>query len=181
MSEIAATWQSFYLLAGTAAATLVGLMFVAVTFGSGLIDKQSVASARSFIDPPLYHFVHVLVTSCLVVIPSLNATWLGGALLAMSLGRAAALFRIHRHLTEAQRKHGDIELSDWLAGIVAPLVFYLVLGASGAAFIVGYGAAFVGLAIATLGILVLGIFAAWELMIWMAMTRAGKSPGAADD
>jgi hypothetical protein len=37
----AATWQSFYLLVGAAAATLIGLMFVAVTFGSSLVTMQA--------------------------------------------------------------------------------------------------------------------------------------------
>lgn len=179
---VAATaWQNFYLLSGTAAATLIGLMFVAVTFGATLVSAQSTASARSFIDPPFYHFVHVLITACLVVIPAMSAPLLGVILLTISVLRTAVLFRIHRHLRDAQRKFGDIELSDWLSGIVVPLLCYLLLGASGAGFLRGYRAAFSGLAIATLATLVLGIFGAWELMIWMALTRARKSPGAEQD
>ena len=177
----ATTWQSFYLLAGTAAATLIGLMFVAVTFGSRLVGAQSPDSARSFVEPPFYHFVNVLVTACLVVIPTMSARLLAAALLAMSVLRTAVLFRIHRHMREAQQKFGDIELSDWLSAIVVPLLCYLLLGASGAAFFAGYSAAFSGLALATLATLVLGIFAAWELMIWMALTRAQKESGAAED
>jgi hypothetical protein len=177
----ASTWQNFYLLSGTAAATLIGLMFVAVTFGSRLVSVQSAVSARSFIDPPFYHFVHVLLTACLVVIPSMSAPMLGALLLCVSVLRAAVLFRIHRHMREAQRKFGDIELSDWIQGIAVPLLCYLLLGASGAAFFAGYSAAFSGLAIATLATLMLGVFGAWELMIWMALTRARKSPGGADE
>jgi hypothetical protein len=176
---IAATaWQNFYLLSGTAAATLIGLMFVAVTFGAGLVGAQSTDSARSFVEPPLYHFVHVLITACLVIIPSMSAPLLGVVLLAMSVLRTAVLFRIHRHLREAQRKYGDIELSDWLSGIVVPLLCYLLVGASGAGFFRGYSAAFSGLAIATLATLVLGIFSAWELMIWMVLIRARKGSAA---
>lgn len=177
----AVAWQNFYLLSGTAAATLIGLMFVAVTFGSRLASAQSEASARAFIDPPFYHFVHVLITACLLVIPAMSAPVLGAALVAMSVLRAAVLVRIHRHMREAHRKFGDIELSDWLAGIVVPLFCYLLLAASGAGFVAGYSAAFSGLAIAMLGTLVLGIFGAWELMIWMALTRARKAPGPEQD
>jgi hypothetical protein len=176
---VAATaWQNFYLLSGTAAATLIGLMFVAVTFGAGLVGAQSTASARSFIDPPFYHFVNVLITACLVVIPAMSAPLFGAVLLAMTVLRTAALITVHRHMRDAQRKFGDIELSDWLSGVVGPLACYLVLGASGAAFLKGYSAAFSGLAVATLATLLLGIFGAWELMIWMALTRAKKGPGA---
>jgi hypothetical protein len=174
----ASAWQNFYLLSGTAAATLIGLMFVAITFGAGLVGAQPTASTRSFIDPPFYHFVHVLIIACVVVIPSMSAPVLGAVLVAIGVLRTAVLFRIHRHMREAQRKFGDIELSDWLSGIVIPLLCYLLLGASGAGFFKGYSAAFSGLAVATLGTLVLGIFGAWELMIWMALVRARKSPGA---
>jgi hypothetical protein len=177
----AASWQNFYLLSGTAAATLIGLMFVAVTFGSSLVGAQSTASARSFIDPPFYHFVYVLVAACLVAIPAMTAPVLGVVVLAISVLRTAALIRIHRHMREAHRKFGDIELSDWLSGIVIPLVCYLVLGASGAGFLAGYRAAFNGLALATLGALLLGIFGAWELMIWMALTRARQLSGKEQD
>jgi hypothetical protein len=36
----ATSWQNFYLLLGTAATTLLGLMFVAVTFGSSRVDRE---------------------------------------------------------------------------------------------------------------------------------------------
>jgi len=55
---------------------------------------------------------------------------------------------------------------------VLPLLCFLALDAAGAAFIVGYSAAFNALAVAMLVILVLGIVGAWDLMIWMALTRA---------
>jgi hypothetical protein len=47
----ATAWQNFYLLVGTAAATLAGLMFIAVTFGSDLVTPETSAAARSFLDP----------------------------------------------------------------------------------------------------------------------------------
>jgi len=178
----AGAWQNFYLLAGTAAATLIGLMFVAVTFGASIVTSQTTSSARAFIDPPFTHFVHVLMTACLMVCPTMGATLLGGVLLAMTVLRTAALFLTFRRMREADRKFNDVELSDWLTGIALPLLLYLLLGASGAGFIASYAAAFSALGFVTVAILLLGVFDAWELMIWMALTRARtKEPGAGAD
>lgn len=170
----AATWQTFYVLIGTAAATLMGLMFVAVTFGASLVSAQSTPTARAFLDPPFYHFASALVIACTVVVPTMSARLLGGMLLAGALVRVTSLLRTFRHMRAAQRQFNDIELSDWMTAIVLPFVCYLVLAASGAGFIAGYAVAFDGTAAATIAILVLGIVGAWELMLWLALTRAQR-------
>jgi hypothetical protein len=97
----AATWQNLYILIGTAAATLVGLMFVAITFGSGLVKQEASPSVRSFLDPTFTHFVQVLFTSCLVVVPTMHPTLLGSLLIGIGAVRIAALFRVHRHMKQA--------------------------------------------------------------------------------
>jgi hypothetical protein len=168
----AGPWQAFYLLVGTAAATLVGLMFVAVTFGSSLVTPQTSASARAFLDPTFTHFVHVLVTSCLIVIPTMGWTLLGALLLMVGALRTAALVGVYRHMREAQRVNQDIELSDWVTGVALPLLCYLALCAIGAAFVARVTAAFNALAIVTITILLTGVFGAWELMVWMAVARS---------
>jgi len=171
-AAVAGPWQTFYVLVGTAAATLVGLMFVAVTFGSSIVRRETSETARSFIDPTFTHFVQVLFVACLVVIPTMRPRLLGALLLTVSALRFADLVRVHRHMRRAQKVHHDIELSDWVTGIVVPIVCYLLLGAAGLGFVRGHAGAFTTLAIATVAILMLGVFGAWELMLWMALTRA---------
>jgi hypothetical protein len=162
-------WQNFYILAGTAAATLTGLMFVAVTFGSSLVTRESAATTRAFVDPTYMHFVQVLLTSCLLTIPTLGPTFLGGALILAGAARLSGLPSVLRRYREAHRKHGDIEISDWLVAIILPLLCYLVLMAIGAGFIEHYAAALDGLAVVTLAQLAIGIQSAWELFVWMAL------------
>jgi hypothetical protein len=174
------SWQNFYLLVGTAAATLIGLMFVAVTFGSSLVTRETSAQARAFLDPTFAHFAQVLVSACLVTIPIMGPRLLGGLLLFISTLRTAALVRVFGHMRAAHRRHGDIELSDWLMGIALPFLCYLLLGATGAAFVTGQSAAFAGLAIATLLILLNGIFGAWETMVWLAVAVGERRNGQSD-
>jgi hypothetical protein len=170
----AASWQSFYMLSGTAAATLIGLMFVAVTFGASLVNAQTTEASRAFIDPPFYHFAHVLFTACLFVFPTLTATTLGVALLVMCAIRCYVLVVTWRRMRHTQRQFGDIELFDWLLGVVLPLLGYLLGGASGVGFLYGYAGSFTALAIAALMTLIIGVIVSWELMIWMVMSRARK-------
>ncbi len=169
-------WQNFYVLAGTAGATLVGLMFVAVTFGSNLVTEQSAYSARAFLDPIFSHFVQVLLTSCLVLIPAMPSTLLGALLLLVGIVRTVSLISIFRRMREAHRLHHDIELSDWLMGVAIPLSCHVGLGATGAAFLLGAPVAFNLLAAVTVLILLVGVFGAWELLVWLAMARNRAKP-----
>jgi hypothetical protein len=167
----AATWQNFYLLVGTAAATLIGLMFVAVTFGASMVSSQSATSARAFLDPPFTHFVTVLFASCLMLIPTMRSTLLGALLVAVTLLRAVALVGIARRMRQAHQRYSDVELSDWLMGVVLPAASYAGLVATGGAFFAGWAEAFNGLAVVVILVLLLGIFGAWELILWLALTR----------
>jgi hypothetical protein len=171
----AASWQSFYILTGTAAATLMGLMFVAVTFGAGLATPETAPAARAFLDPPFYHFAQVLLAACLMIVPTVTTTFAGVALIVLSLYRLAILVRVHRYMREASAKYNDLEISDWLSGIVVPLLCHVVLGASGGAFLARAPIAFDGVALATVAILALGLYGAWELILWLALTRAKHS------
>jgi hypothetical protein len=170
--DAVATWQSFYLLVGGAAATLIGLMFVAITFGSSLVTPETAGTARAFLDPVFGHFAQVLLTSCLLTIPTMGPTLLGAGLAALAAFRLIWLVRIARHTVAASQRSKDIELSDWLSGVVVPLVAHLLIAAAGVAFLERLAVAFTCLVVATLLALFNGLYGAWELMVWMAITRA---------
>ena len=69
-------WQNFYMLLGGASATLVGLMFIAISLGSGrwtAEDKPIVnVGLSAFLSPTFIHFVYVLVTAVIVFVPTLS-------------------------------------------------------------------------------------------------------------
>jgi hypothetical protein len=167
-------WHDFYLLAGGAAATLTGLMFVAVGFGAGLVNDANASAVRAFIDPPLSHFLHVIVTACLLVMPTMTARVLG-SLLFVGVGlRVVALVWIYRHFMAAHRAHGDMELSDWLIGIVFPVLAFIAILVAAAGFLLGHPAAFTLVAAGTLAVLVIGVRNAWELMLWLVVEVGRK-------
>ena len=170
MTPLLQPWQNFYLLMGTAAATLTGLMFVAVTFGASLVTKETAQSARAFLDPTYLHFVQVLLVSCVLTIPAIGSTVLGSLLVAVALVRLAGLYWVYLRFREAHQKHGDIELSDWMTSIVLPFVCHLLFLASGVGVVMSVAGALVGLAVAMLALVAVGIQSAWELLVWMAVT-----------
>ncbi len=162
-------WQGFYMLVGTAAATLTGLMFIAVTFGSALVTRETAQTTRAFLDPTYLHFVQVLLTACLLSVPTLGPSFLGCVLIGVGGFRLARLHWVFGRYREAQREHGDIELSDWAMAIVLPLFCHLSLMAIGVGFVRREAAALSGLAAVTMALLFVGIHGAWELFVWMAL------------
>jgi hypothetical protein len=174
--DAAQAWQNFYMLTGGAAATLAGLMFVAVTFGSSLVTKESASSSRAFLDPMYRHFVQVLLTACLLTVPTLTGPILGVVLIAMGAFRASGLYRLVARYREAHRRYGDIDTSDWITGVYAPLVVYAALVGCGGGLIAGHGAALTGLAVVVLLLLFLGVYGAWEILVWMALAVSERRP-----
>ena len=172
-------WQNFYVLVGTAAATLTGLMFLSVTFGSSLVTRETAHISRAFLNPIYEHFVQVLLTAWLTTVPVLDWSVFGSLLVVLGLLRLTTLPRVFRHYQEAQRRAGDVDLSDWLMAIVLPLLCHLGLLVTGAAFVLHASGAVASLAVVTLTLLFIAIHGAWELLVWMALA-VNERRGSAD-
>ena len=80
VAELLHDWHDFYVLAGTASATLVGLMFVAASIGSSIFNEQHRAPMTAFLTPTVVHFAAVLFTCLLATIPTHSWRTLGGCL-----------------------------------------------------------------------------------------------------
>lgn len=63
-------WHEFYLLVGTAAATLLALLFVAVSLGVGYLGNKDQGATRIFMSPVVIHFTSVFFISAVCWIPS---------------------------------------------------------------------------------------------------------------
>ncbi|MGB9171289.1 MAG: hypothetical protein WCC35_06825, partial [Bradyrhizobium sp.] len=62
-------WHDFYMLVGTAGATLLALMFVAVSLGTGFLTEERRAAARTFMSPVVLHFTSVFFLSAIALLP----------------------------------------------------------------------------------------------------------------
>lgn len=172
-------WHEFYLLAGTAAAALVALMFVAASIAAGFLGAQRAsgrtAGIRTYVSPVIFHFTAVLFVSLITLVPnhvrtSLVAT-IGGMMLAGAGYAAIIVARVmghHKADWPDRLCYGLVPFASYLAGIVA-------------AVLIGIGSQFAVdvLAGATVALLTVNIRNAWDLMLSFA--RRNAEGGAADD
>ena len=67
LADLLDAWHDFDLLIGTAAATLVGLMFVAASIGASVFLEKDRAAMKAFISPTVVHFSAVLVVAAVPI------------------------------------------------------------------------------------------------------------------
>ena len=171
-------WDNFFVLIGTAAGGLIGLLFVVVTLTSERVDRDRALRASGiYMTPNLVHFAVALVASALVLAPlspQLMAAVLAGAALA---GLANAV-RASRGIAAFQRESASSpHWSDLPLYGVAPGVLYV--GLLGVAAAIWLGADFAPYALAALLmiLMLLAIRNAWDLITWIAPgLPAGANP-----
>jgi hypothetical protein len=170
LSQSLRDWQTFYFLVGGAAAGLVGLTFVAITVGSGVIAKTDVSGLRTFVNPSLIHFIYVLVTASVVVMPSVTRVQLGILLVLaglVSFGRALGSVPFMWQ----QYKRRVVDMHDWAWYFLAPLVSYLMFVGTGTVLLLGTSQALNLLAWASILLLVAGIRNTWDMVLWFILPK----------
>jgi hypothetical protein len=162
-------WDNFFILAGSAAATLVGLLFVAVTLGTGLSTSRIVDGTRGFVTPTLVHLGSVLFQTLAVLAPWPSA-WPIGIILGLG-GLIGLAYQISVVVTRHKAGFVLPHWQDWIpyAGVPALGSASLIAGAAGLI----AGKSFAPYAIAGSMVLSLfaGIYGAWDLTLWMIKNR----------
>jgi hypothetical protein len=69
-----AEWHDFYLLVGTAGATLLALLFVAASLAAGYLTETSRSGTRTFMSPVVIHFGAVFFLSAIGLMPAQHAS-----------------------------------------------------------------------------------------------------------
>lgn len=169
-------WHDFFLLTGTASATLVGLTFVAVSVGTGVFTQERQAGLRSFLSPIVVAFSVVLAASLVAVMP-VSSWGVPGLLLAgIGLLGTAYSWRVWRRMVRSGFTASmDGEDRVWYA--LVPAGAYLVLAAGGAALAVDTGDACALLALGSGLLLLAGLRNAWDMTTWIAMRRGAGGFG----
>ena len=164
-----AEWETFYFMMGSAAAGLIGLLFVVVTL-SGDIDATKAARAQgTFLTPTVFHFVTAVIISAAAVMPSLHA-----AAMATAIAIPAIIGFGFAAKATLQMLRGTANVphwSDYLFYGALPTVIYVWLIASAWGAWQGVSIAYTGVGIGVLALLLLGIRDAWDLVTWLAYHR----------
>jgi len=173
---VAPGWSNFFFLVGSAAAGLIGLMFVIVTLMAGVERSRALRSQALYMTPTIAHFGAVFAISAVSLAPGLSlreAACLFGLLALLGLACAGrAVIGFARPTSGAMSPHWS---DFWLyAALPAALYATLVVVAVGVWKHADWASR--TQAALLLALLLLGIRNAWDLVSWMAPSR--PRPGA---
>jgi hypothetical protein len=160
-------WDSFFLLIGSAAGALIGLLFVVATLNNRVERSKALKGTMLYMTPIVFHFAMVVVVSGVVMAPNL-----GEGALGIAIGVAALVGLVHgaviTRLFFVVRTPGQAHWSDIWFYAVGPTVVYAAL--AGAAASIWRGAAFApeALGAVLMTLLLLCIRNAWDLVTWLA-------------
>jgi hypothetical protein len=168
-------WHDFFLLLGTASATLVGLMFIAVSIGANIFKEENRPALEVFLGPTVVHFAAVLVFCLLAVVPLHG--WLSLAALAAAIGLAGIVYA-GRVWFRLARSRYQIDLIDRTFYAPLPALAYLVVLVAAALLYAQSEWGFVVAAAGLITLIVAAIRNAWDMMIWIAIKTpvAGEKP-----
>lgn len=174
------SWQTFYVLVGTAAATLMGLMFVVITLISGVRGRVSAPSEAfsSFNTPNVFHFGAALFVAALLCAPW-QALWTAALLLGLcGLWGGTYVVIVLRRV----RRQSDYQpvLEDWLFHTILPLVSYTAFFVAAILLLILPALALFVIATAAVLLLFIGIHNAWDTVTYMAVQPSRQERGSQD-
>jgi hypothetical protein len=156
-----ASWNSFYVVVGSAAGALIGLQFVVLTL---IADRPNIThsaeAGAAFATPTVIHFGAALLLSALVLVPWQSIIALGIVWGIMGFGGVAYQIKVTRHIWTQGAYQPELE--DWLFYCFLPLAAYATLAVSAFAVQSHIRGALFGVAAAALVLLFVGIHNAWD-------------------
>jgi hypothetical protein len=164
-------WHDFYVLVGTAGATLLALLFVAVSLGTGFLTEERRAATRTFMSPVVLHFTSVFFLSAIALLP-----WHEAKFLAALIGVTAVTGAVISAYITIQVVRTDMTnyLEDYLAYGLFPCLGYLALLAAAVSIYLEKNFGLDALAGALLLLAIVSIRNAWDLTLTM-VRRHGRT------
>ena len=171
-------WGEFFLLAGSAAAVLIGLIFVVISLMQDRSRSTVLAGAKLYMGPIVLGVSFALVLSAAALTPGIDrSSFAAVAAIVAAWGLVRGLMS-----TVGIRKLGkDVHWTDlWFYGVL-PSALYLALGFDALAFAWAWSGAHYGLAVVTTALLLLAIRNEWDLITWIAPRAEPEDPHFGED
>lgn len=168
--------HDFYLLAGTAAVTLAGLLFVALSIHIDLLIHGSRAHLLTLSRHTLSSFILVLAVSLAFLTPGLRPRILGSELIAFGVVFGAIGFRQLRR--PAQSEDPRLTYDHMKNRFRLPLIGYALIVAVGVAILAGIYEMLYWMVAALCLLLGNAAGTSWELLVRVARAKGGAASGA---
>ena len=178
MNPHLAAWSSFYVITGSSAAALTGLMFVVITLVAGQerLQNSMQDGVETFSSPTVVHFCAALLVSAILAAPW--QTLLQAAIVLTLAGLYGTFYAIRVVLGMLRMKRRSAYVpgsDDWMWYAIMPLLAYLgIVGAAIALTFAPFQALF-ALAGATITLIFLGIRNAWDTVTYIAVLDKDQS------
>jgi hypothetical protein len=167
LAELVHGWHDFYVLAGTASATLVGLMFVTASIGAQVFTERNREALRAFISPTVVHFSAILFICILAAIPS--QTWLTLGALLLVAGAAGIVYSARIWVQLFVRRRFAVDVIDRMFYAAIPVLGHLLVLVSACLLLVQSALSVDVLAAALITLLVAGIRNGWDMTLWIVI------------
>jgi hypothetical protein len=168
LAETLQGWHDFYMLVGTASATLIGLLFVAASVGISYFTPEREAALKAFLTPTVLHFT-VVLTSCLLATAPAHTVMSLGILLGVE-GAFGVGYEVWLWLQMQRRGFAStIDLADRSWYVFAPFLAYLLIVAAGIELQRDIGPGLELFAMTLLLLLLIGIRNAWDMTVWIVI------------
>ena len=161
-------WGEFYLLVGSAAAVLIGLIFVVVTLMQDKPRSTMLSGSRYYMGPVVLNVSFVLVLSAAALVADITPAAMAIVCAAISVwgfARSAMSFNGIRTLVWDEEPPNWTDA--WFYGAI-PAAIYIALAAVAVAFWTEQHWAPNGVAVVINAILVVSIRNEWDLVTWLA-------------
>lgn len=162
-------WTDFYVIVGSSAAALTGLMFVVITLVAGLRARTTRDGIAAFSTPTVVHFCVVLLIGASVAAPWPALTYVSGLLTVAALVALAYSVRIVARANAVEEYEPDFE--DRVSYMILPIVAYSIMLLAAAALAFRPAPALFGLAGTSLLLIFLGIHNAWDVVTYVGVQR----------
>ncbi len=172
-------WQGFYVITGSSAGALTGLMFVVVALAAERSQRGSSEARSIYSTPTVTHFSIVLLIASIMTMPlhrTISAAICLGATAAIGL-TLSALTGLRMKRLEAYSAVAE----DWLGHVIIPIAAYALLlaGACLLGAIEPWALNFV--AIAVLALLFTGIHNAWDIALFLVNMQPERATQGSSD
>ena len=168
-------WSEFYLLAGSAAAVLIGLVFVVVTLMQDRPRSSVLNGSKLYMGPVVLHMSFVLVLSGAALVPNIGGRQFATVAWIIALwGLARGLYSTVG-LVRLWTPTNEVHWTDiWYYGVI-PSALYIGMGVVAIGFWSVAGWAADGIAAVITALILLSIRDEYDLVTWLAPKRDDES------
>jgi hypothetical protein len=166
-----AGWDNYYVIIGSAAGGLTGLTFVVIALIREGMQGVRPSGLGAYVTPTIVHFCGVLALAAFLSMPHQHVATVSAGLAVLGIAGLIYGGSVAAKMGDHGPKYIPVR-EDWIFNVILPTLVYGVLLAM--AFVIWRHPqeALYGVAVATLGLLLIAIRNAWDIAVWMSIQKA---------